>query len=133
MEHRIEVRQMFDESFKRKVIEEYLTTGCSKMSLLKKYDIHFKSAIQTWMQKLGYTNTLISGSTFGKINKFQLKEKKPLLPLTENCSKDELIKRIKDLERRLEDEQLLREIYEKMIKAAEDQFKINIRKKSNTK
>jgi len=39
MEHKIEVRQMFDESFKRMVIEEYLATKCSKMELLKKYNI----------------------------------------------------------------------------------------------
>jgi hemerythrin len=57
MEHKIEVRQMFDESFQRMVIEEYLATKCSKMELLRKYNIHFKSAIQTWMKKLGYEDT----------------------------------------------------------------------------
>jgi len=40
---------------------------------------------------------------------------------------------MKDLEQRLEDEQLLREMYEKMIKAAEEQYKISIRKKFNTR
>jgi hypothetical protein len=40
MKHRIEVRQMFDESFKRMVIKEYSTTKCSKMELLRKYNIH---------------------------------------------------------------------------------------------
>ncbi len=54
MEHKIEIRQMFDESFKRMVIEEYLATKCNKTELLRKYNIHFKSAIQTWMRKLGY-------------------------------------------------------------------------------
>jgi hypothetical protein len=54
MEHKIEVRQMFDESFKRIVIEEYLATKCNKTELLRKYNIHFKSAIQTWMRRLGY-------------------------------------------------------------------------------
>ena len=39
MEYQIEVRQMFDESFKRMVIEEYLATKCSKMELLRKYNI----------------------------------------------------------------------------------------------
>jgi hypothetical protein len=56
MEHRLEVRQMFDETFKRKDIEEYLETGCCKMELLRKYNIGFKSAIQTWMRRLGYTD-----------------------------------------------------------------------------
>ena len=44
MEHQVEVRQMFDESFKRMVIEEYLATKSNKMELLRKYNIHFKSA-----------------------------------------------------------------------------------------
>ncbi|TDO28802.1 hypothetical protein BC659_0882 [Sediminibacterium goheungense] len=55
MEHKVEIRQMFDESFKRKVIEEYLSTRQSKMSIQCKYNIHFKSAICTWMKRLGYT------------------------------------------------------------------------------
>jgi hypothetical protein len=38
MQHRIEIRQMFDDSFKKKVIEEYLATGGSKMELLRKYN-----------------------------------------------------------------------------------------------
>ena len=133
MEHQLEIRQMFAETFKRKVIEEYLSTGCSKMSLLKKYDIHFKSAIQTWMKKLGYSDSVKSGATFSRINKFALKENKPIPSLSDNCSNEELIRRMKELEQRLEDEQLLREMYEKMIKVAEEQYKISIRKKSNTK
>jgi len=40
----------YDEKFKRKVIEEYLSTGCTKMSLIRKYKIQFKSAIKTWMR-----------------------------------------------------------------------------------
>jgi hypothetical protein len=47
----------YDQSFKRKVIEEYLATGCTKMFLLRKYNIQFKSAIQTWMRILGYKDT----------------------------------------------------------------------------
>ena len=48
-------------------------------------------------------------------------------------NKEELIKRLKELERRLEDEQLRAEGYSKMIDIAEDQLKITIRKKSDTK
>ena len=47
----------YDQAFKRKVIEEYLATGCTKIFLLRKYNIQFKSAIQTWMRILGYTDT----------------------------------------------------------------------------
>src|SRR5271156_138689 len=107
MEHKLDIRQMFDETFKRRVIEEYLATGCSKMSLLKKYNIHFKSAIQTWMRKLGYTDSSSISSSFEKTNKFILKHKEPSAPLGDKSSDEELLRRIKELERRLEGEELL--------------------------
>ena len=44
----------YPEAFKRKVVEEYLSTGASKVSLLKKYDIRMRSGIQKWMRQLGY-------------------------------------------------------------------------------
>ena len=44
----------YDRAFKEKVINEYLVTGCTKMFLIRKYNIQFKSAIQTWMRVLGY-------------------------------------------------------------------------------
>jgi cell division septum initiation protein DivIVA len=47
--------------------------------------------------------------------------------------KEALIKRIKELERKLEDEQIRSEGLSKMIDIAEEQLKITIRKKSSTK
>ena len=44
----------YDRAFKEKVINEYLLTGCTKMFLIRKYNIQFKSALQTWMRVLGY-------------------------------------------------------------------------------
>lgn len=59
----------YDVSFKRKIIEEYLSTGCTKAYLLRKYDITFKSAIQTWMRILGYSdpNKVIQRPKFGEL------------------------------------------------------------------
>jgi hypothetical protein len=51
----------------------------------------------------------------------------------ERESKEDLVKRIKELERQLEDERLRSEGFSKMIDIAEDQLKISIRKKSDTK
>jgi len=106
MEHKIEVRQMFDESFKRMVIEEYLATRCSKMELLKKYNIHFKSAIQTWMKKLGYEVTK---------NPQRVKFDRDLPMIISMASKSENIrelqKRIQELEQQLQDEKLRNEAY----------------------
>jgi transposase-like protein len=128
MEHQIEVRQMFDESFKRKVIEEYLTTRCSKMELLRKYNIHFKSAIQTWMRKLGYED----------IRRAQRVTFDLSLPLsvpmaTKNESIRELQKRIQELEQQLQDEKLRSEAYSRIIDKAEKELKISIKKKLNTR
>ena len=121
--------QHYSEVFKRKVCEEYLLTGQSKMSLLKKYDIRMKSGIQKWLRQLGYEdihqkdgylNSLIPSLATKKTN-------------TSASKTDSLEKRIKELERLLEDEQLRSEAYSRIIDIAEKEFHIPIRKKSNTK
>ena len=120
----------YGRSFKRKVIEEYLATGCTKMFLLRKYDIQFKSAIQTWMRILGYTDPSPSKQPqrfkFGKIIFTSL-------PKNKKQSGTELEKKIRDLERQLEDEKLRSEAYARIIEKAEKEFKIPIRKKPDTK
>lgn len=117
----------YTRSFKKKVIEEYLSTGCSKMFLIRKYKIHFKSAIQTWMRVLGYSDPYrpIQNATFGGIIITTLPKKK----LTEK----EADKKIRELERQLEDERLRSEAYARIIAKAEKEFKIPITKKSDTK
>jgi transposase-like protein len=127
MEHKIEVRQMFDESFKRMVIEEYLSTKCNKTELLRKYNIHFKSAIQTWMRRLGYEDT-------HRVQKIKFDSTLPLIvpmPKTENTH--ELQKRIQELEQQLQDEKLRSEAYLRIIDKAEKELKVPIKKKHNTK
>ena len=99
------------------------------MSLLKKYDIRMKSGIQKWLRQLGYEdihqkdgylNSLIPSLATKKTN-------------TSASKTDSLEKRIKELERLLEDEQLRSEAYSRIIDIAEKEFHIPIRKKSNTK
>lgn len=128
MEHKIEVRQMFDESFKRMVIEEYLASKCSKMELLRKYNIHFKSAIQTWMRRLGYEDN-------HRVQKLKFDSTLPLIAsmATKNENTRELQKRIQDLEQQLQDERLRSEAYLRIIDKAEKELKVSIKKKHNTK
>ena len=129
MEHRLELRQMFDDSFKRKVIEEYLSTGCTKIELQRKYNIRFKSAIITWMGKMGYAENYKAQSLkFSSIKRIPLADN-----IKNNKSDGDLQKRIKDLERQLEDEKLRAEAYGRIIEKAEKELKIPIRKKLNTK
>ena len=118
----------YDREFKTKVVEEYLATACTKMSLVRKYNIQFKSAIQTWMRVLGYNDP------YGPSQKFKFGEITftPLTKLPKNAPTG-LQKRIKELERQLEDEKLRSEAYARMIEKAEKELKIAIRKKPATK
>jgi transposase-like protein len=120
----------YDREFKRKVVEEYLATGCTKMFLLRKYNIQFRSAIQTWMRTLGYHDPGGQPQTlkFGQIIFTSLAKQK-----TNTTESAELQKRILELERQLEDEKLRSEAYARMIEKAEKELKISIRKKINTK
>ena len=120
----------YDRDFKRKVIEEYLATGCSKMYLLRKYNIQFKSAIQTWMRVLGYTSpgASLQKFKFGQIIFTALAKEK-----SDNPDIADLQKKIRELQRQLEDEKLRSEAYARMIEKAEKELKISIRKKPDTK
>ena len=121
----------YDETFKRKVIDEYLITGCTKMFLIRKYNIQFKSAIQTWMRILGYKDPYSDQQRpkFGKITFTSLTKRSK----TNAKSKTELEKKVQELERQLEDEKLRSEAYARIIEKAEKELKIPIRKKPNTK
>jgi len=118
----------YDRSFKRKVIEEYLSTGCTKMFLIRKYNIQFKSAIQTWMRILGYSDAWKQPQKpiFGKIILTSL-------PKNKQQPGTDLQKKIRELERQLEDEKLRSEAYARIIEKAEKEFKIPIRKKPDTR
>lgn len=123
--------QHYSEEFKRTVIEEYLRTGNSKMSLQRKYDIRMKSGIQKWMQQLGYVDI------HQKTRDLQPSILSPLVSKKtdkqESASNQALEQRIKELECLLEDAQLRSEAYGRMIDIAENEYKISIRKKPNTK
>lgn len=128
MEHRIEVRQMFDETFKRKVIEEYLRGGINQAELRRKYNIRFGGAIRAWMSKLGYSREATAAKpNFDRIILPDLSKKQSLQ------SAEELQQKIKELEQQLQDEKLRSEAYARIIEKAEKELKIPIRKKPNTR
>jgi transposase-like protein len=123
---RVSVYRKYTDSFKRKVIEEYLRVG-NKAAILRKYNIPSVSALQDWMRCMEYTDYWRQGETCT----FELSNS---LPLSNKDQKaEELQKRIRQLERQLEDEKLRSEGYRRMIKIAETEFKIQIEKKAGTK
>lgn len=124
----------YSEKFKRKVIEEYLRKGCTKMDLVRKYKIRSKSGITTWMQELGYEDVNRKMYYFEVLNRTTLmagkKSKKQKTPVSEQAA---LLEKIKLLELKLEEEKLRTEMYSRMVKIAEKDLNIPIRKKYNTK
>jgi len=121
----------YDVSFKRKVVEEYLATRCSKMSLLKKHDIQFKSAIQTWMRVLGYTDPFAQNQTVRRPKFDTITYSCMPSKTTSNRSDDPKVlqKKIAELEKALQDEKLRSEAYQRMIEHSEKELHIQIRKK----
>ena len=116
------IRQ-YSQSFKRKVIEEYHAGGITQAALLRKYDIRGHCAILNWRRQLAVQHS----GNLGEIKPPAVSQKKEVKSL------DELQQRIKELERQLEDQKLLAEMYERIIEKAEKELKIPIRKKPNTK
>lgn len=111
----------YSQSFKRSVVEEVLSGKLTKEQARRKYDLGGKSAVLNWMRKFGLSEHRQIPACFE--------------PMKENpqANAAALEKRIKELERALEDAQLKAEGYSRMIDIAERELKISIRKKSSTK
>jgi len=106
----------YSESLKREVVRELKLGNISKEEARRKYDIKGHSALLKWIRNFDGKPT--------DYHKFMDYKK---------SDQEALIKRIKELERQLEDEQIRAEGLSKMIDIAEEQLKITIRKKSTTK
>lgn len=124
-------KQVYTESFKRGVIEEYLRTGTPKRDLLKKYNIRFHGAFSRWMRQLGYEDIYLRERTLRQSYPSMAQKKSAIDPLWGD--REALEARIRELERRLEDEQLRSEAYSRMIDIAEQTLRVPIRKKPSTK
>jgi transposase len=127
MKHKNGKRQVYDSQFMRSIIDEYLITGSTKKAILVKYNIRSHTAIERWMEKLGYNDHYRE-----KVKKFAAINT-PMA--TNNQSEDirNLQSRIKLLEKQLAEEKLRSEAYARVIEIAENELKIPLRKKINTK
>lgn len=123
---------LFTDEFKQKVITEYLESDLTKREILDQYGIRSNSAIQDWMRKLGIVDPFGKKDYLGFINENRLKKKKPE-PSQLELEKKALEKRIRELEQKLEEEQIRTEMLTRVIEIAETDYKLNIRKKPNTK
>ena len=109
----------FDDSFRLKIIEEYLS-GASKYSLVKKYNLSNTQLIYRWLRTFGVEDA-----------------KKASPPIITEMEENEEIKRLKQelrlAKKALADSELKAKAYDRMIDIAESRFKIAIRKKPGTK
>ena len=116
--------KLYPESLRKEVVREYLTTQCSKAYLRRKYGIGSSNIIMHWVKKYGPSDYLSPIKAPTKSEDVMAKETPEIKQLKQ---------RIKQLEQQLEDAKLLRDAYSMMIKTAEEELKIPIRKKFNTK
>ncbi len=133
-EHKVKgkVIQQYSEKFKRQVCEEYLRTGQTKKSLLNKYDIRMKSGIQTWLRQLGYVDIHQKGAS-SPFTTSCLAPKQTFAWSASETDQPALEKRIKELEHLLQEEQVRSQALRRMLELAEQELKLPIRKKFNTK
>ena len=108
--------KFYEESVKKEVVYLVQSGQISKEEASRKYGIKGHSTILRWIRKFEGSDPNLQS-----IMDYNTSDKK------------DLIKRIKELERKLEDEQIRSFGYSKMIDIAEEQLKVPIRKKPDTK
>ena len=124
-------RRFYSLEFRHRVCKDHIEDGIKLADLVRKYDLSCHSLVHDWLRKLGYLQgrnrrthaAYIDLQTHAALTKKTNKEKE--LP--------EEQKQIKLLQKELEDARLLAEGYRRMIEIAEQELKIPIRKKPNTK
>ena len=120
-------RKRYAVSFKQAVVQQYLLTEVSCRSLVKQRGIGSSGTIHKWTRELGYLTQPDERPKFERQIGFTLSkdQKQP--------TQQELEKRIRELERQLEDEKLRSELFSRMIDKTERELKISIRKKPGAK
>ena len=129
----------FTDDEKHQMIQEMLSTGCTKRAIWKKYtgrDLEHGKIVE-WMRQFGYKSSFsLSGSDFESNFEYMAKKKskKTDNPPEEVSFENHLYnKRITELEEQLKDAELKAIAFSTMIDIAEKELKIPIRKKYNTK
>ena len=112
-------QNQYTEEFKRSVCEEFLAGDKTLAAVERKHGLGH-TRLKGWLQQYGYT-----------VKKPYIIEGRDMAKKKTKKSTDESI-RIKELEKQLAMARLEATAYRKMIEIAEDELKIEIRKKSDT-
>lgn len=130
----------FTEDEKHKIIQELISTQCTKVELWEKYtgEAEENGQLLRWMKQLGYNTGIktrrpnIVSNLYPMAQK-KIKPGKPVINEDESFENLQLKKRIAELEKQLKDAELKAIAFSTMVDIAEKEFKIPIRKKLNTK
>jgi hypothetical protein len=130
----------FTEDEKHKIIQELISTQCTKVELWEKYtgEEEEHGQLLRWMKQLGYNTGIktrrpnIVSNLYPMAQK-KIKPDKPVKIEDESFENLQLKKRIADLEKQLKDAELKAIAFSTMVDIAEKEFEIPIRKKLNTK
>jgi len=127
----------FTENERRAMIEDYLSSNCSKSEIWRKYTgMTDHGFLLRWMRELGYKPKSQRSHTLEKpIITVMTKQKKREAEFPEDKDFEtlQLKKRILELEKQLKDAEMKAIAFSTMVDIAEEEFKIPIRKKFNTK
>ena len=119
-EHSSKFQNRYSEEFKTFICKEFLTGILKRRQIEDKYNIGHGS-LTTWLKDKNYD--------YSKPSIVPL----PLMANQPDRSSKDNKKTFSELEHELQQARLLAETYRKMIEIAENEFKIKIVKKSNTK
>lgn len=128
-------KRYFSDSDKHFIIQEVLSTGCTKRDIWEKYtgDKEDHGQILRWMRQLGYDESVSISKSKNVLNLSSMKKQMNPDKLTESLDNIQLKKRIKELEQQLKEAEMKAVAFSTMVDVAEQEFKIPIRKKYNTK
>ncbi len=127
----------FTEEEKHKIIQELISTQCTKVEIWEKYtgEEEEHGQLLRWMKQLGYNTGIKTRRANIVSNLYSMSHKKikPVKIEVESFENLQLKKRITELEKQLKDAELKAIAFSTMVDIAEKAFKIPIRKKLNTK
>lgn len=131
----MEVRKKCSESLKRHIAKSYYRGTKSTYVLAREYDFS-QTSIHKWVKlyREEFAPDLAikqEVTTFGSLD--NKKKVKNMQKQTTKLSREELIRRVSELEKNLEHEKMRGIVLDKMIDIAERDLKIPIRKKSGAK
>jgi transposase-like protein len=128
----------FTDSEKHRIIQDYLSSNENKTEIWRKHtgdEVEHGKIIQ-WMRKFGYKDkmgiqTPVYTIPMARNKKILIEEKQN--QNDEHFEKEQLKKRVAELEQKLKDAEMKAIAFSTMVDIAEKEFNIPIRKKYNTK